>query len=250
VYLVQGVADTVLAGLKGSAATSRALSTQEAASLRAAMEQDANDAIYSGALTIAEAVHGLERRLYTWATVKLYYSVFYLARAALGLNGTCIFYIDRTPYTWESSAGATPRKRAGNTHKAVLDVFASQLSRHVLLSQPIGQQAAHEWLMSRRESANYKMARFSEPDAPNHFKFVERRGVRQPLRDYLADSVHLYTFDPDHAMLSFPVAALKDCLALLKAGGGALPAADAKLLANYCRDRAGPVPEFRKLLSS
>ena len=59
----------------------------EATTLAASLRDDARDAIYSGVLSIAEAIQGLDRQLYSWTTVKLYYSVCYFARAALGLHG-------------------------------------------------------------------------------------------------------------------------------------------------------------------
>lgn len=247
-HRAQAVADLALKGLAAATVSSKALGAAEASSLKSAVDQDARDAIYSGALTIAEAIQGLDRHLYTWATVKLYYSVFYFARAALALQGTCVFYVNSTPYSWLAAPGEVPKKRAGNTHKVVLDVFRMQLSTHVLLSQPIGVDEPHTWLMSKREAANYRIARFREPDAPDHFKFVERHGVRQPVRDYLADNGHLFTFDPDHAMLSFPIAAMRDALSLLKQGGSGLSQDDSMFIAGLCRDRTGPVPEFRKLL--
>ena len=248
-HRAQAVADQALKGLAANAIASRPLSSAEAGTLRASLVLDAQDAIYSGALTIAEAVQGLHRRQFTWATVKLYYSVFYLARATLALQGACVFYVNRTPYMWISSAGEMPAKRSGTTHKVVLDTFRTRLPNHVLVSQPIGVDDPHEWLMARREAVNYKIARFSEPSAPAHFEIVDRHGVRQPVRDYLGDSSHVFTFDPDHAMLSFPIASIKDALELLRqATGNGLPADDCAFISSQCFDKAGPLPEFRKLL--
>lgn len=249
-HRAQAAADQVLKGLATNAIASRRLSSAEAIGLRASLLLDARDAIYSGALTLAEAVQGLDRRQFTWATVKLYYSVFYLARAALGLHGTCVLYVNRTPYTWISNAGETPAKRSGTTHKVVLDAFKTHLPNHVLVSQPIGVDEPHKWLMGKREAVNYKTARFSDPMAPAHFEIVDRHGVRQPLRDYLGDTAHLFTFDADHAMLSFPVAALRDVLLqLMGATGSGLLTDECSFIARQCYDKAGPLPEFRKLLA-
>jgi hypothetical protein len=95
----------------------------EAFQLRSALVEDARDAIYSGVLTIGEAAQGLDRRLFTWATVKLYYSVFYLTRAMLGVNGIALFYVNGKPYVWTAKAGALPVKSSGTTHAAVLKAF-------------------------------------------------------------------------------------------------------------------------------
>lgn len=248
-HRAQGVADRVLAGLAPRDISSRALTVNEAAMLAAALHDDARDAIYSGALSIAEAVQGLDKKLFTWTTVKLYYSVFYLARAALGLHGIGIIYPDRTPYTWIATAGETPMKRSGTTHKAVIDTFRLYRKSSVLISQLIGTEDPFAWLMTRRESANYKDPKFCEPIAPPHFKLIERHGVRRLVNDYIADDSHLFTFDSDHAMLAFPIAGLKLLLSDLKMSRvvGLLPN-DAAFLASQVFDTNGPLPEFRKLL--
>ncbi|WP_231687425.1 hypothetical protein, partial [Ralstonia pseudosolanacearum] len=61
--------------------------------------------------------------------------------------------------------------------------------------------------------------------------------------------IHLYTFDPDHAMLAFPIAALKLVLAQLRRSpSGSLGALDEAFLASQIFDRNSPLPELRKLL--
>ncbi len=248
-HRAQRVADSVLSGITGAAIVSRQLQAREAAQLAASLNDDARDAIYSGTLSIAEAIQGLDRKLYTWATVKLYYSAFYLTRASLALGGVGIFYSRTTPYSWRATAGATPTKRAGTTHKVVLDTFSHHYTGSVLASQDIGADKPFDWLVDKREAANYKIPKFCEPTAPAHFAFVEQVGVRQLVQAYVLDETHLYTFDPDHAMLAFPIAALKLVLAQLRRSpSGSLGALDEAFLASQIFDRNGPLPELRKLL--
>jgi hypothetical protein len=250
-HRAQCVADRVLAGVAPRTISSLSLTAGEAAALSASLHDDARDCIYSGALSIAEAIQGLDRALFSWATVKLYYSVFYLARAALGLQGVAVVYSGRTPYTWVATAGQIPSKRSGTSHKVVLDAFAHFRNSSVLLSQQIGAENPFDWLTSKREFANYKQPKFCDPDAPYHFKFIAQHGVRQPVRDYVADDSHLFTFDPDHAMLAFPIATLKVLLSDLKVSNvGRLGQSDANFLASQVFDRAGPLPDLRRLLLS
>lgn len=250
-HRAQGVANRFLAGIPSNNISSRALTASEAATLAASLNDDARDAVYSGSLSIAEAVQGLDKKLFTWTTVKLYYSVFYLARAALALHGVGIIYPDRTPYTWRASAGETPTKRSGTTHKAVLSAFSLYRQSSILLSQQIGTDDPFAWLMAKREAANYKHPKFCEPGAPPHFKFIERHGVRRLVNDYIADNSHLFTFDPDHAMLAFPIAGLKLLLSDLKMSpAGGMPPEDGAFLASQVFDSQGPLAEFRKLFLS
>jgi hypothetical protein len=75
--------------------------------------------------------------------------------------------------------------------------------------------------------------------------------VRQPVKDYVVDDTHLFTFDPDHAMLAFPIAGLKLVLGELRVSSrGGLPADDTEYLASQVFDKKGPLPELRKLLLS
>ena len=248
-HRAQTVANQALRGRGPATIASKALTSTEAAQLRSALVEDARDAIYSGVLTISEAAQGLDRKLFTWATVKLYYSVFYLTRAILGINGTGLFYVNRTPYAWTATAGALPGKRSGTTHAAVLEAFEDFMSGSLLLSQTIGADEPFSWLMTKREEANYKTAKFTEPSPPPHFVNVQRHGVRRLVGNYVTDDVHLFTFDPDHAMLAFPIETMKQALQALRAAGAAgLVPNDTTFLASQCFDRTGPIAELRRLI--
>ncbi|MGM9428676.1 hypothetical protein [Hydrogenophaga sp. MI9] len=239
----------------GAAIATKALTSTDAQQLRAALSQDASDALYSGILTIGEAAQGLDRRLFTWATVKLYYSVFYLTRAMLEFGGASLIYVGRTPYLWKAVVGERPEKRSGNTHAVVLEAFEQLVPGSLLLSQTIGADTPFAWLMARREAANYKVARFSEPSAPAHFRNIERFGVRRLLGDYIGDNLHMFAFDPDHAMLAYPIETMKLALGMLKtavnsADAAALAAEDVTYLASQCFDRNGRIAEFQRLIAA
>jgi hypothetical protein len=131
-----------------------------------------------------------------------------------------------------------------------LQAYAEYTPGSLLLSQTIGTEDPFEWLTARREFANYKLARFSEPTAPTHFATVEKHGVRRLIRDYVVDDTHLFTFDPDHAMLSFPIETTKLAIAALNGASTLeLTPDDIGFLANQCFDRKGPIPDFRRLIA-
>ena len=62
--------------------------------------------------------------------------------------------------------------------------------------------------MARREEANYTRPRFCEPSAPPHLAHIASAGVRKSVNSYLDDD--LYMFDADHAMIAFPLAAIRE----------------------------------------
>lgn len=219
------------------------LSATQSAALRLALAADASAYVYSGAISIADAIRALDQSLYTWATVKLYYATFYLSRSLLASQGTAIFYDGTKPFSWQSLPGAIPVKRDGPTHKAVLSTFSAVLPNNPLLSQPIGTTEALSWLMQRREDVNYSNARFCEPDSPDHFTFISREGVRRPISAYVQDNSYLYAFDPEHAMLALPIQALKLSL-LPRAGRSPLSIAEKKYIASLYFDKTGPLAEL------
>lgn len=230
--------------LHGKLAT-LALSAPQATGLKLALNKDAADYLYSGAVSIGDAAQAIDRSLYTWATVKLYYAVFYLARALLASHGTALVYDGTKPFSWDSAPGAMPTKRDGPTHKAVLSSFEAVLPRNPLLSQPIGSLGSLMWLMQRREEVNYTNARFCEPNVPKHFEMIAREGVRKSISAYAHDNSYLYTFDPQHAMLSLPIEALKQVLRQLSAGGAgySLNAEEYKYIASLYFDKSGPLSD-------
>ena len=112
------------------------------------------------------------------------------------MRGYCIFYVNSSSLWVPASPGAVPKLTKENTHKSVLRTFEATVPTSVLLSQTIGTDAPFDWLMAKREQANYGTACFPDPVAPDHLKTLEKYTVRQLLSTYLSDSSDLYTFDP------------------------------------------------------
>lgn len=228
------------------------LNSAQASALRRALGNDAADYLYNGALSIGDATRAIERSLFSWATVKLYYSTFYLARSILASNGRAVVYKGTKPYGLSCGAGDVASKRSGTTHKAVLGYFASSLPNSPLLSQDIAATDPLDWLMARREEVNYTNSRFVEPMPPRHFEVIAREGLRRSIAAYVKDETSLYAFDPDHAMLALPIQALKEALSQAgRAGCATFPDVDARAFAQgLFSDKAGPMPEMVQLFKA
>ena len=176
------------------------------------LREDCTMMLYSATVSLADAIRGLDENFHTWATVKLYYVVFYVARCQLALHNTLLFYITRTPFTLRTKAGDVPAKKKGQTHEVVLDEFAHLFANSRFLSQPIDIKSPLDWLRERREEANYKNPRFVESNIPSHFKGVLTHGIRKAIHAYLSDNGITYLFDPEHAMLAFPLLLWRDTI--------------------------------------
>jgi hypothetical protein len=250
-HQAQGYLDaSILLGAPPNRALATALNAGQASGLLQRLRQDGLGYAYSGALSIGEAASGIESRMFTWSTVKLYYAVFYLSRALLACRGVCIFYRGKTPYSIEAVAGKSPKKLSGTTHGVVLEEFDARRLFPTLVSQQIAGVKPLDWLRERREEANYSTPRFLEPSAPRHLEQIVRSGMRHSLDAYVADELKLYAFDEDHAMVAYPTELLKHILAELKVLGTGVDLShdDRSFLASLYRDLRGPMACMHQLL--
>lgn len=229
--------------------TTQALSMPEATSLSRYLLNDAVSYLYSSTISIGDAARGIGSLLLTWATVKLYYATFYALRSLLALEGICIFYVGARPFAVEAKAGSLPIRRDGSTHKVVIDEFRVRNRDSYLLSQQIGFDDPLDWLMSKREEANYKNAKFNEPDIPKHFKLIVQSGIRRSVNEYLRDKVGTYLFDPDHAILAYPLFTLKRTYERCRLLGIETNTnEEIGYVTKLFSDAQGPVPEVHNLL--
>ena len=207
---------------------------------------DASNYVYSAAISIADAINGIRRGLVSWATVKLYYSVYYACRGILALNSVGIIYVGGTPFTLDANPGNKIIKRNGQTHKIVLNEFSVRNIEYSLLSQEIDLQPPLDWLMGKREIANYKNSRFWEPGVPDYFKKIFDIGIRKSINGYFTD-FDLYAFDPEHAILAYPIKSLKIAYELLDARGKKWEIDDKKYIMNLFKDNNGPLTEICRI---
>jgi hypothetical protein len=228
----------------------RALSHIEATSLENILVHDASDNLFSAAVSIADALRGLNSGFFSWATIKLYYAMFYSVRSVIALGKKCIFYIGTKPKWIEASPGRRTAKAAGLSHEFTLTFFEQHFGNHYLLSQPIDGSVSLWWLLEHREEANYRSRGFCEPEVPPHFEFVDSAGIRKTINAYMSDSADVYTFDPQHAMLALPLRALLIARESLLGRGASWPGDEerASFLRTAYRDSAGPLSSMRKIV--
>ena len=218
--------------------------------LLAKLAKDSYSYIYSSLISLAEGIRGIGEGQTTWATVKLYYSAFYAARCMLALNGRCFFYINGKPYSVVIRPGGSPAKERGQTHKIVLRSFEKTCPERIFVSQPIENQSAVEWLMSKREEANYIQAKFAEPRAPKHVSRIMESGIRLAINAYLESGEESLMFDPDHAILAYPVRLVRWMIGEVKESGNwEASREEDQYLRKLFRDKSGPLPQLYSMLA-
>lgn len=235
----------------GGGFLNRPLTAREATNIEKILRVDAANYLYSACVSIGDALHGIDRSLYTWATVKLYYSSFYLLRSLLALSGRVLLYDGTKPRTLMCKPGEVPVAFGGTrgTHQAVITYFTRSFPNSPLLSQDIHSEAPFKWLMLQREEANYATGRFGDPQCPKAFSTIVRSGVRLSTAEYVSDKTYLYAFDPDHAILALPIETLKQTIAHPNLDLNAIADADAqRFLRSLFADKSGPIRDVLALL--
>lgn len=239
----------------GGAPQGLALNPAMANALSLALREDAKSYLYSSVVSVGDAAQAVQRELFSWSTVKLYYAVFYALRSILAAQGYAIVYHANgqksTPYRLRAAVGESPVKLSGNTHKVVLQQYAAIFPAAPMVSQQIALDKPFDWMMNRREEANYKNARFSEPVAPEFFKQIISGKIRHSLSAYIDDNGQNFAFDKDHAILALPIAAIQAATVAFAAAFPPIDMAkdDIDFLAGLFRDKHGEMPGARKLFT-
>lgn len=217
----------------------------QAANLQAKLYKDAWSYLFSAAVSIGDALKGVDGELFSWATVKLYYAAFYSLRAHLAASSYAILYQKTqkggTPFSLHSFSGESPKKLAGNTHKVVLSEYDRIFPSSIIVTQQIDGGRPLDWMINRREEANYKNGCFPEPIKPNHFLGVTSKSSRLTLAAYIADDGLTLGFDHEHSILSLPILAFRKAKAELEVvnPGGAFTQIQSDFLKNLFRDKHG-----------
>lgn len=186
----------------------RPLSHVEAATLSNALTDDGRSVAQTVFASLADALISISGQRFTWATIKLYYTVFYTLKALTMLDGISVFYRGSSPFSVTAKAGDVFKRRNGNSHSIVFDEFRSEFQSDILLSQPIGNVDALSWIEELRNLASYKTAPFPDPQPGQHFLNASER-LRLNVSTYFNDDVPIYAFQEDHAIVALPILALK-----------------------------------------
>lgn len=220
------------------------------------LKVDASGYFYSAMISIADACNGLRCSYYSWATCKLYYSLFYSVRGLLALRRRGLVYIESRPYLVEATPSTNIRQLSGveargGTHGAILNLFRRSAPSHILESQPIDGCNALTWLKERREEVTYGHARYLDPSNPCWFSFAYRNGIRKVINAYTSSDAKLYAFDPDHAVLALPILAA-NCLSceFLEEKAPALNNTDTQSIMSMFADEYGIISSAKKIFNA
>lgn len=181
----------------------------------AATARDASSLFHKGLLTFAAAYKDICTNNRAWSVVKLYYSMFYCVRARLVAKRHAMVRNKSWYHLDLNAAQPTPKqlaskKRYRNDHEAALHLYEDIFSASDrLLSNDIDGEKPFAWMMELRNVANYRAARFADPDFL--FDFASPVTLRDAaaldamIAQNLEDTSDILLFQPEHAWLALPM---------------------------------------------
>lgn len=192
---------------------SHVLTQSEADSLKTAVKEDALDYFYNAAVSFAEGIDSIYQRRFSWATVKLYYSVFYALRASMASKNIAILVnqgVLRLKLKEHEMPYGTNNKKYRSTHKGTINHYVDIYSgSDKLLTNTIDDLNVYEWLEEIREIINYREVCFEDPGSINSWDVFDAALQNGKLTKLLTqlqdDNNYIYCFQEDYAVVAIPI---------------------------------------------
>ncbi len=206
------------------------LSREEANQLSILLKQDAMDFFHSATVSFSEGIDAIFAKRFSWATVKLYYSIFYLLRTSMACNGYALLR-NCSMYRLKIASGESPygtnNKKYNSTHGGTIshykDIFSGS---DILLTNLIDDVDVYQWMEDVRDIVNYREVGFEEPECLevwNKFKeALDTHTLSNLLNLIINDSQYIYCFQEEYAVVAIPIKRMQLTIADL-GNNGCLP---------------------------
>lgn len=202
------------------------LTVAEVQQLNFDLQYDAIDFFYNGILSFSEGIDSIFQKRFSWATVKLYYSIYYLIRASLAVRGfalvRCRNICRLKNAVGEKIIGSNDTKYK-STHEGTINHYIDVFSMaDRLLSNKIEDHDAYKWMMNAREIVNYKSVSFLEPNCLDIWDFFSKcvdDGTLATELKNLEDDNYVKCFQEEFAVVAIPIMRMKETIADMAAGG-------------------------------
>lgn len=185
------------------------LTLQQASDIKNLLADEIASYYYKSLLSYMESIVALNNKLFSWATVRLYYSVFYSIRAYLACQNIAILRAERNLFYVKAKENENIRKCDDTTdHKGtILTLSKLYKSNDKLLSNKIDDTDVYRWMMKKREEINYKDLDFHDPNAPDFWRIlnieIEQKGIKTVVDNMVKDD-WLCCFQDEYAILGIP----------------------------------------------
>lgn len=194
------------------------LDKKSAFTLSNTLKDDAKDLYFKGCQSLTESLNNFNNKLYSWAVIKAYYSIFYMIKADFALRDfalirhKCIYYLQAQEGSTPTTKGRTNKNRSdySGDHKSALNYYKDLFSNSdILLSQEIEGMNVYQWVMKKREQVNYQERDFKEPDRPMFLEYINSRindgEFLMLIEEIYNDKTLILTFQPEFAPIAIPL---------------------------------------------
>ena len=164
---------------------------------------------YKSLLSYAEGVSAISRGNFSWATIKLYYSVYYGLRCSLLCRNVVMVRANRYLYYFKLENGAVyKRTEDPSDHGSAIKIYSSLFkTTDFLCSNYINETISYNWMKQCREIVNYRDEIFHDPNASEFWEKVvsdiTERGIKKTINAYIQDKNNS-CFSTDTAVLAIP----------------------------------------------
>lgn len=203
------------------------LTRDEVNQLKPLLQEDAIDFFYSAVVSFSEGIDALYYKRFSWATVKLYYSIFYLLRTSMACNDytllrNCSMY--RLKIAANEKPYSTNNKKYNSTHGGTIshykDIFEGT---DKLLSNQIEDVDVYQWMENARDIINYREVCFEDPECidiwNNFFQALENDKLSELLEELQNDDEYIYCFQEEYAIVAIPIKRMQQTIAELADNG-------------------------------
>lgn len=173
---------------------------------------DGEDYLFSGMVSLAEAIDGVFLKRFSWATVKLYYSIYYMLRASLAAKGIGILR-NASMYRLKVAIGESPfstnNKKYNSTHDGTINHYKDLYqTSDILLTNNIEDVDVYTWMKDIREIINYRSRVILDPEYLSVWeKFntaLDDNSMSILLSELEADE-YINCFQEEYAIMAIPI---------------------------------------------
>ena len=187
--------------------------------LREELKKDSFDYYYNGLISLLEGLSSASKKRYSWATIKLYYSIFYFLRASFASKDYCLMRA-KSMYRLKLSSNekvfSTGNKRYNSTHSGTINHYCDVYPNEVLLTNNIdfnGDEVnIYKWMENIREVVNYRACSFYEPSFLDFWDIINRLVENRLFNDIIEKIINdplSYCFQEEYAVIAIPLARYK-----------------------------------------
>lgn len=192
------------------------LTTDNVLELKEALAEDSNDYYYNGLISLLEGLISASLKRYSWATVKLYYSVFYFLRSSFASKNYCLMRAKsmfRLKLETNEKVFTTGNKKYNSTHGGTISHYCDIYSSEPLLTNNIdfnGDEInIYAWMENIREIVNYRSRSFYEPSYLDFWeeinKVIDNNKFYELIENIIKNPLE-FCFQEEYAVIAIPLA--------------------------------------------